>query len=314
MLELRKVSVRYPRSRRFAVEDVSLHVWAGQSWGIIGESGAGKSTLLGLMSGAITPFDGSVSWRGKPLIRGAPLRQLRRDLGVIAQRPREALDPRQTAFEAVWEAGSLFGNRWSKLRTERLLDEVGLRGDRWHSLPQELSGGECQRTNLARALAKHPKLILADEPLVSLDHAAARSLQPVIVNLALSASAALVYVTHDLTDDVLRDAGIAVFLDGWCVEVAPPPDPRWLREVRDLATTGVLGRRLRHPYSHYLVLASVSPVPVRMRADVGCPFHPGCPHVREDCRLRVPDENELAPGRRIRCLAVTGEPAAPVDY
>jgi ABC-type dipeptide/oligopeptide/nickel transport system ATPase subunit len=314
MLDLRDVSVRFPRSRRPALRELSLCIGTGESWGIIGESGAGKSTLLGLMSGEITPSTGSVLWRGKPLKRGAPLRQLRNDLGVIAQRPREALDPRQTAFEAVWEASALFGTPWTKAQTEHLLDTVGLRRERWHSRPDELSGGECQRTNLARAVAKSPALLLADEPLVSLDHEAARLLQPIIVNLALNASTALVYVTHDLTDDVLRDAGIAVFLDGWCVEVVPPPDPRWLREVGDLATTGVLSRRLLHPYSHYLVLASVSPVPPRQRAATGCPFHPSCPHVREDCRLRVPDENELVPGRKIRCFAVTGEPTSPIDY
>jgi len=250
----------------------------------------------------------------KPLRRGAALRQLREGLGVIAQRPRESLDPRQTAFEAVSEAGALFGNPLTKPQAERLLDIVGLPGHRWHSVPQELSGGECQRVNLARAVAKKPGLILADEPLVSLDHAAARSLQPVIVNLALNASAALVYVTHDLTDDVLRDAGIAVFLDGWCVEVVPAPDPRWLRGVGDLATTGVLGRRLLHPYSHDLVLASVSPVPPRKKAATGCPFHTSCPHVRDECQRSMPDENELAPGRRIRCFAVKGEPTGPVDY
>ena len=194
MIEAQGASLVYEDHGRevYACREVELSVGAKEFVGILGPSGSGKSSLLYLMSGLKNPTLGSVSLEGTTYtsIPESERSRLRlKNFGFVFQQP--FLLGYLTAFENVL----LVDPTLSKAREKamELLDEVGL-GEKAHRMPAELSGGEKQRVCVARALFASPKIVFADEPTASLDHAAGES---VIRLLAARRDGALVVVTHD---------------------------------------------------------------------------------------------------------------------
>jgi putative ABC transport system ATP-binding protein len=201
-----------------AVDQVTLAAQAGEILGIMGPSGSGKTTLLSMLGGILRPTAGTVAicgdhiWnrdeRQLPLVR-------RSYVGFIFQTFN--LFTALTAAENVEVALNLKGRRGQQARREalRLLDEVGLH-DRTTFLPRDLSGGEKQRVSIARALAGHPRLILADEPTANLDWKNGEQVMRLLQGAAKAERTVLV-VTHDhrvvpYTDRILQ------FEDGRLVE------------------------------------------------------------------------------------------------
>ncbi|MCR5084059.1 MAG: ABC transporter ATP-binding protein [Succinivibrionaceae bacterium] len=182
------------------LKGVSLTVREGEVLAVIGRSGSGKSTLLHLIGTLDTPTAGSIFFRG-------------RDLGALSATERAAFRNRElgfvyqfhhllsdfTAEENVMMPLLISGARReaAQAAARELLGKVGL-GERLGCLPQELSGGERQRVAIARALANHPCLVLADEPTGNLDAHSAETVFSMFLDLASSAGAAVLMVTHDL--------------------------------------------------------------------------------------------------------------------
>ena len=181
------------------LRDVSLRLEAGEAVSIIGPSGSGKSTLLNIMGALDRPTTGTIRLDG-------------RDLGGLTEKELAAIRNRQIGFIfqlhhlllqcSVLEnvlIPTLTGRTTAddRSRAERLLDRVGLSHRLGHR-PGQLSGGECQRVAVVRALINRPKLLLADEPTGSLDHAAATNLGHLLLDLNKEEGVALVLVTHSL--------------------------------------------------------------------------------------------------------------------
>jgi len=184
LLEVRGLTVRFPLRRAgllatrhwlTAVDGVDLEVAAGQSVGIVGESGCGKSTLARAILALLRPAAGSVAWRGTLVRPGdAPaLRRMRREAQVVFQDPVGSLDPRMTVGESVAEAlVALAGPQPRAARDSRVaatLQEVGLDPALAARYPHELSGGQCQRAAIARAIVARPALLVCDEAVSALD-------------------------------------------------------------------------------------------------------------------------------------------------
>jgi peptide/nickel transport system ATP-binding protein len=293
-----------------AVDRVSFHIDEGETLGLVGESGCGKTTTARCVVRAIEPTAGEVFMRAADgsviemsRLRPAELRALRREMQMIFQDPFTSLNPRMTLLDLVGEPLLVHGMRSRRQREERVADllrRVGLRPEYMRRFPHAFSGGERQRIGIARALALHPRLVVADEPVSALDV----SVQAQILNLLLDLQAdfrlTYLFVAHDLS--VVRHISnrVAVMYVGRIVE---------------LAETEALFNAPKHPYTAALLSAVPEPDPrVRSRRLMlegevaspasppsGCYFHPRCPYAIEVCRTQTPTWEQVAPGHMVGC-------------
>ena len=288
-----------------AVDDVSLVLERGETVGLVGESGSGKSTLARLLLRLDEPTAGTVRFESTDLfrLRKRELRRVRRELQIVFQDPYGSLNKRKTveqivSFPLVVHDRSL-SRKERRLRVRELLDLVGLRPEHASSYPRQLSGGQCQRVSIARALALNPKLVVLDEAVSAVDV----SIQAQILNLLRDLQQRLgltyLFVSHDLAVVRYMADTIAVMYLGRIVEQGP-------RET--------LFARPQHPYTHAL-LASIPPAPGEQERErivlreapasdtlpSGCRFHPRCPlGTRELCRTVDPPLRRTA-GHAVAC-------------
>src|SRR5262249_3675324 len=161
-------------ARVHAVDDVSVELRVGETLGLVGESGCGKSTLARCVARLYPLTSGSVVFEGRDISRltRRQLRPVRRDLQLVFQDPYASLNPRKRVGTVI--ADPLHSQSWGsreqiKRRVGELLELVGLSPEHVNRYPHEFSGGQRQRIGVARALALHPRLIIADEPVSALD-------------------------------------------------------------------------------------------------------------------------------------------------
>ena len=157
-----------------AVDDVSFHIYEGETFGLVGESGCGKTTVGRTILHLIPPTSGKVYVDGQDIfnLNGAELKRKRRDMQIIFQDPYSSLDPRMPVGESIGEGLKIHTDKSAQERYDivvEMLVRVGLRADHARRYPHEFSGGQRQRIGIARALALRPKLIVCDEPVSALD-------------------------------------------------------------------------------------------------------------------------------------------------
>ncbi len=202
VLKLQNIHKSYVDPDLSVLQDVSLEIQSGETLAIVGPSGSGKSTLLNIMGALDKPTSGQVWFEGTNIselneTQLAILRNLK--LGFIFQS--HHLLPQCTAYENVLLPTLAGHNKTSqselKDRALGLLEQVGLQDHLSHR-PAQLSGGQCQRVAVVRALINQPKIILADEPTGALDHKNAQSLMDILLQLNLQQNITLILVSHDL--------------------------------------------------------------------------------------------------------------------
>ena len=284
VLETRDLRVVFPgrrgRGPARAVDDVSLTIGRGEIVALIGESGCGKSTLARALVGLVEPTEGEVRYAGVPLTYGGTaLRAHRRKVQLVLQDPAGALNPRQTVFDLVAEGPRLHGLRDGLTeRVHKALASAGLRppGQFVSRYPHELSGGQQQRVVIAGALALDPSVIVADEPVSSLDASVRGEILKLLLSLRDELSLSALIVSHDLGVAWNIADRVAVMYLGRIVEAGP---------VSDVLL------RPRHPYTRALLsvlpdatrdtparaLTGEPPDPTKIPA--GCRFHPRCPRL-----------------------------------
>jgi putative ABC transport system ATP-binding protein len=199
MISIRDLSMRLGSGGRHVdvLTNITLDVPAGQFLAVAGPSGSGKSTLLGLIAGLDQPTAGRITVAGVEITKLSEdaLARFRRDtLGYVFQAFH--LIPTLTALENVAVPLELAGDAGALPRATALLAEVGL-ADRAHHYPVQLSGGEQQRVAVARAIARRPALLLADEPTGNLDSGTGKQIIDLLVGLRDALGSTLVLVTHD---------------------------------------------------------------------------------------------------------------------
>jgi len=293
------------RARLFAARDVDLAVEPGETVGLVGESGCGKSTVARLALRLIEPDSGEIHFEGRDLrkLSRSELRAMRRRMQIVFQDPFASLNPRMTVGETIGEGPRVHGiasGAALESRVSELLDIVGLGPEVASRYPHEFSGGQRQRIGIARALALEPALVVADEPVSSLDV----SIQAQILNLLLELQKrfrlAYLFISHDLRVVRHLSRRVAVMYLGRIVEHAP---------------VETLYARPQHPYTEALLSAVPVPEPgagrkrIVLAGDVpspiapppGCPFHPRCPKAFDRCRVERPELRELGAGHFSAC-------------
>ena len=170
---LTKIFTRQGHADLTAVDPVSFTLHTGECLGIIGESGSGKSTVAGMITRLLEPTEGTVILDGEDITkaRGRALRSAYRKMQMVFQTPAESFDPRRTLGDGIGESLVNSGMSREEVKREvaRLLSQCGLTPDFVGRYPHEVSGGQCQRAAIARALAIKPMLLICDEATSALD-------------------------------------------------------------------------------------------------------------------------------------------------
>lgn len=271
-----------------AVDGVSFAIEEGSTFGLVGESGCGKSTLGRTILGLHEPDAGSISFRGQSItdLSRAAQSDLARDIQVIFQDPFDSLNPRMTVGEIITEPLNVHDIGSEQDRRERvaeLLDEVGLSPNDADKYPHQFSGGQQQRIAIARALSIKPQLIIADEPVSSLDMSEQSRVLNLLDRLQEEHGVSYLFIAHDLNVVKHICDRVGVMYLGHLAEVAPTED---------------LFANPRHPYTASLLSAipptdptvewdpvnlDESKIPDPVSPPEGCNFCTRCPVAEERC-------------------------------
>ena len=317
LLETHDLHVRFPARRgeiARAVDGVDLEVRKGEVLALVGESGCGKTTLARTIMGLERPAAGEVVFEGKPIRYDAAfLRPYRRKVQMVFQDPMGSLNPRQTVYEAVAEGPRIQkvpGNE--AVRVADALARAGLRPpERFlQRYPYELSGGQRQRVVIAGAMVLSPVLLVADEPVSSLDASVRGEILKLMLELVREAGVTILVVTHDLGLAWNIADRIAVMYLGRIVEEGPAEE--LLSNPRHPYTRALLSVVPEAQEMEQQILQGEAPDPTRIPS--GCRFHPRCPLVasgeaahlgiEERCSSEDLALHDVAPEHRAACHAL----------
>lgn len=236
-----------------ALDGIDLMVNAGETVGIVGESGSGKSTLARAIIRLNTPSGGAIRLDGQDVVAlgGAALTAFRRRVQMVFQNPYDSLNPRLTIAEAVaepiWRHG-LADRKAAQKEADALLEMVELPRALRDRKPRQLSGGQCQRVGLARALALKPQVLIADEITSALDVTTQAQILELLVRLQRERSLTLLYISHDLSVVSSLCQRVYVFKAGRIVEEGVAQQV--LSTPQDPYTQALVGSLVRLPSAH----------------------------------------------------------------
>ena len=303
ILEIRNLKTWFPLKRGLmartagyvkAVDGISMHLYTGETLGLVGESGCGKTTLGRTLLRLEKPQKGKMFFCGKNFfdLKQKKLKEMRRKIQMIFQDPLTSLNPRMNVLDIVTEGlveyKIIEGNKED--HAKKLMKEVGLDENSIYRYPHEFSGGQRQRISIARSISLKPDLLVCDEPVSALDV----SVQAQIINLLLDLrdryNLSYIFISHDISIVSNIANRIAVMYLGKIVEQGPAAD--------------VINNPM-HPYTKALINAVPTPgidkkekivlkgeTPSPSSPPPGCRFHTRCPEVMEICRNTAPKESK----------------------
>lgn len=288
-----------------AVDDISLDIRKGETFGVVGESGCGKSTLGRTLIRLIDPTEGHIYLNGEDIsaLKGAELKNMRRKMQIIFQDPSACLNPRRTVRQILMEPFEIHKMDKGENVEERIMELLQLVGlDSYHlsRYPHELSGGQKQRIGIARALALKPDLIVCDEAVSALDVSVQAQVLNLLQDLKKKLGLTYFFISHNLNVVYQVSDRVGVMYLGKMVEIA---DYDKLYEKR------------YHPYTEALLSAIPQvnqedqkerihlegEVPSPTNPPSGCRFHTRCPKACDRCRTEEPVLREVAPGHLVAC-------------
>ena len=211
-----------------AVDDVSFSLQAGETLGIVGESGSGKSTLAKMITRLTDITDGTLKFQGKDItkLKQSQLRDVYGNIQMVFQMPMESFDPRRTLGDGIGESLRNMGISRAETRkhVENLFERCGLDAEYADRYPHQVSGGQCQRTAIARALAVSPDILICDEATSALDVTVQKQILELLTELKQKDNLSFILICHDLALVQAFCDKVLVLYHGKTVEYGTPDD------------------------------------------------------------------------------------------
>ena len=208
-----------------AIDGVSLEIKDGEVFGLVGETGCGKSTTARALCGMYKPTGGDILYRGESVKRKETLNRMHKEIQMIFQDSGAALNPRMTVEKIILEPLKIHhmpvNSADIKHRFDYILEKSGLDKSHLSKYPQELSGGQRQRVAIARSLIMEPRLVVADEPVASLDISIPAQIINLFKHLQNEHGFTILFIAHDLSVVRFISDRVGVMLKGRLVELGP---------------------------------------------------------------------------------------------
>lgn len=291
-----------------AMENINLEIGKGEILSLVGESGSGKSTTAKVIVKIHPITSGKILFKDRDIYNGyydKASKEYKQEVQMIFQDPFGSLNPTHT-IRSILKRPFLIHDICSSgevdMYMKQKLKEVGLEppGQFLDKFPHELSGGQLQRVNIARAMAVEPELLLADEPTSMLDVSIRINMMNKMIELKEKNDISYLYITHNLAGARYIADRIAVLYAGLLVEVGPAEK---------------IIQNTLHPYTRLLKKAAPQPekgfteekmnlsteIPSLINPPSGCRFHPRCEYKKPECNGKIPDMREENEGHFVRC-------------
>lgn len=301
LLEIQGLTKKIAKGKQTiaAVDQIDLTVERGESVGLVGESGCGKTTTAHMIARLLKEDDGQIYFRGIDITKPQGIKRQRQYMQMVFQNPTDSFNPRYSLLDSVKQGVRFFAND-SEAELEKKAKEaiayVGLK-ESYYNLPvHQLSGGECQRAAIARAIIGNPEMIICDEATSALDVSVQAQIVKLLLTMQQEKHMSYLFITHDLALASSMCQRIAVMYKGSIVELGE--------------TQAIINNPI-HPYTR-LLINCVLPTTIdrsysipsldakREHTETGCKFYQHCPDAVSWCAEQRPTL-EAAEGRLVRC-------------
>jgi oligopeptide/dipeptide ABC transporter ATP-binding protein len=287
----------------YAVNNISLNIYKGETLGLVGESGCGKTTTGFLLLSLLRLTSGQILFNGNRIdnLSATQMKKYRSEMQIVFQDPYASMDPRLRVLNALAEPLVIYrrvgSKKEQKEKVAQLLESVGMRADDMLKYPYEFSGGQRQRICIARALALSPSFIVADEAVSALDVSIQAQILALLIDIKKKQDLTYLFISHDLAViKYICDRIIVMYL-GKIVESGKKADlfsnPLHPYTKALISSVPNIGKRVE-----YTELKGE--VPSALNPPSGCVYHPRCPHAKDRCGTTPPLLQEVN-GQQVAC-------------